>query len=158
MKKIFVILTIVATLLMAAPVAAGREAPMGEQINVYVGPEHVNYSENTPFYIMHGWMSTVTPGVPPDVAKFSTSGFALEIDGEYVEEDYMVLVRVPGEDPGTSVLYQRFYFLFPDGMTGEHTFTGHWTIACKYWQETCENPNEILEVLTRAVTATFDTQ
>ena len=159
MKKFVMFLMVIAALIITMPVIAAKLEPVGDQINVLFGPEIQEYPQNTPFFIRHGWRSIIEPGEPPDVAKLSKSSFELEIDGVLVEEDYVDMVRVPGEEPGTSVLYQYFYFIFPDGMTGTHTFTGHWYIECK-WMETpdqvCKDTNAIIEAETRSIEVTFD--
>lgn len=160
MKKTFMILSIIITLMITIPVMAAKLEPVGEQINVRIGPETGYYPENAPFFIRHGWMSVLEPGKPPDVAKFAKSRFALEIDGELVEEDYVDIVRVPGEEPGTANIFQYFFFIFPEGMTGEHTFTGHWYIECKWMEDPpnmiCKDPDAIIEALERSITVTFD--
>ena len=160
MKKIFVILIIISALLITMPVMAKKLEPTGEQINVRTDPEIGGYPANTPFYIRHGWMSILEPGEPPDLAKFAKSRFELEIDGELVEEDYVEIVRVEGEEPGTANIFQYFYFIFPEGMTGEHTFTGHWYIECKWMEDPpntlCKDPNAIIQALERSITVTFD--
>jgi hypothetical protein len=158
MKRILVILMFIVTLMITVPVMAAKLEPVGEQIHIRIGPEIRYYPANTPFFIRHGWMSILDPKKPSDVAKFAKSRFELEIDGEPVEEDYVDIVRVAGDDPGTANIYQYFYFIFPEGLTGEHTFTGHWYIECK-WMETpdmvCKDPNAIIEALTRSIEVTF---
>lgn len=160
MKKILVILMIIAILMITVPVMAAKLEPVGEQINVRIGPETGDYPANSPFYIRHGWMSILGTGEPPDVAKFAKSRFELEIDGEFVEEDYVDTIRVAGEEPGTANIYQYFYFIFPEGMTGEHTFTGHWYIECKWMEDPatmlCKDPGAVIEALERSITVTFD--
>jgi hypothetical protein len=158
MKKIIIFLIVVTALILTVPVVAKNEAPSGEQINVRIGDEAIIYPANTPFYIRHGWMSSIAPGEPPDVAKFAKSGFALEVDGVYIDEDYIDIVRAAGDEPGNFDIFQYFYFIFAEGMEGMHTFTGHWYIECK-WMETediiCVDPNEIIEPLARTITITF---
>jgi hypothetical protein len=158
MKKILIILIVITALIMTVPAVAKNEAPDGERINVMLDPEDMEYPGNTPFFIRHGWMSSIVPGEPPDVAKFSKSGFALEVDGVYVDEDYINILRVAGEESGESDIFQHFYFIYAEGLTGVHTFTGHWYIECK-WMETddfvCDNPSEIIEPLIRTITISF---
>jgi hypothetical protein len=157
MKKLFLILTVVLALVMTTPAAAARKVPTGPQIRVDPDGAVFHYPENTPFHIRHGWHSEITPGEDVNVGYLAKAGFSLEIDGSYVGETYIDRVKESGEDPVKVELYKFYFFNFPDGLTGEHTFTGHWYIQCKDWQDDCIDPKEIIEVGTRTITIIFDT-
>jgi len=157
MKKIFIVLTIALALIMTATAAASSKVPTGPQIRVDPDGAVFHYPENTPFHIRHGWHSAITLGEEVNVEFLAKASFSLEIDGDYMEDDYIERVRLPGVEPVVTDLYKFYFFNFPDGMTGEHTFTGHWYVQCKYWQDECVDPDEIIEAGTRAITIIFDT-
>lgn len=155
MKKIIVFLTFAVLFTLTIPALAANQTPTGEWI--WLGPDGatLHFDEYEAFHIRHGWYARLIPGEEkPDMDKFAKAGFALELDGAFLEEDYVD--REIRFEEGETLFYEYTYFNFPDGMTGTHTFTGHWHIACKYIQDECENPNEILDYMTRTVTIIFD--
>ena len=156
MKKLFLLLAILLSLIMTAPAAAASKDPTGPQIRVDPDGGVFHYPENTPFHIRHGWHSAITQGEEVNVKLLAKAGFSLEIDGSYVGETYIDRVRLVGEDPVLTDLYKFYFFNFPDGLTGEHTFTGHWYIQCEDWQDDCIDPHEIIEPQTRTITIIFD--
>jgi hypothetical protein len=149
---------IVVILMMAVPAAAARFITTGSQIEVGPDGAVVHYPGDTPFHIRHGWYSLLIPGEKPDLAKLVKAEFELEVDGIYVNEDYIQRMAETGDEPGTTYFYKLFYFNFPEGMNGTHTFTGHWSIQCKYWQEVCKMPDLVIEVATSTITVVFDPQ
>ena len=165
-KKTIVFLTIMAIFLIVMPVSAAGREPIGEQI--YVGPDgdEIHFGAGEPFHIKHGWLGVLGNFVddePGDegVQKLPFSGFDLEMDGDYLERDYILheVTFDPAyrEECATyGCLVKRSVFEFPEGLTGMHEFTGHWWIACKYWQEDCDDPMEILEAGTRTITVIFE--
>lgn len=52
-------------------------------------------------------------------------------------------------------------FNFPEGMTGTHTFTGHWYISCRWavdngwFTGTCTTPHALVEILSQSITVVF---
>ena len=156
MKKLFLILTIALVLIMAAPAAAANNVPTGPQIRVDPADGNpIYYPENTPFHIRHGWHASITPGEDINVGYLAKAGFSLEIDGAYVEETYIDRVKISEDPVYVEGLYKFYFFNFPDGLTGEHTFTGHYYVQCEDWQEECVNPKEIIEVGSRTITIIF---
>jgi len=166
-KKIIVFLTLMAILLMVIPVSAAGREPIGDQI--FVGPDgaNLNFTAGEPFHVRHGWYGVLggyddeTNPVDAGVRHLPFSGFDLEMDGVYLEPDY--ILREVTFDPALNVncatygcLVKQAIFEFPEGLTGTHEFTGHWWIACKYYQEDCDDPMEILEVQTRTITVIFE--
>lgn len=116
-KTILLILSILIVLLLAAsPVLAADRVRIGEQINVLFGTPDV-FPANQPFHIAHGWLN-----VPP-----MPMGFVLEIDGEVVQHDF-IDKTVVNEQP--LLINIAWVHNFPEGMSGTHTFTGHWLLNC----------------------------
>jgi hypothetical protein len=152
MKKqlVFVsVLLIIAILILAFPsVAFAYDELVGERILVYNGS--TVFPAETPFHIFHGWVQTSEDGA---IGIFD---FELEIDGVLQRTD-MKMFSVDAGNP--DVLWRLWAFNFPDGMTGTHTFTGHWYAPCQYavdwlgYLDPCGTPNEKVETstLTRIV-------
>ena len=153
MKKrsfLITILTIGALLMLASPVAAAEKGPVGERINLYFGS--TEFPAGTPFYIQHGW---VQPSTDEAIGVFD---FKLEVDGVLLQEDFKMFSAVSG-DP--DLLYRLWGYNFPYGMTGAHTFTGHWFAPCQYavdelgYAGPCATPNAKVETISRTVVVTF---
>lgn len=153
MKLRISMVILVVLLLLAAPTAtADRPQPVGEQINVFIGTPDT-FPADTPFHIMHGWASD-----PPEARPYGLYDFVLEVDGIPWDEDFVLRSFDPDlEYP----LVQRWVHNFPNGMTGEVTFTGHWFAACRVaidlgYQGECRTPNEVVETFSNSLTVTFD--
>jgi len=151
MKKLSLfinVLLIVVLLFLAVPGAASAQAePVGNKIRVRNA--WITYPENAPFYIAHGWIEN------SDEAAIGIFDFELEVDGVLVREDFKQFSAEPG-DP--DLLTRLWVFAFPEGMTGTHTFTGHWHAPCQYafnYPGTCLSPNEKVENNTQTLTITF---
>jgi hypothetical protein len=153
MKKqslLVTVLVLVALLAMTTPVFAAEKGPTGEKIRLYFGDTVL--PAGAPFYIEHGWVQTSEDGA---IGVFD---FKLEVDGVLLQEDFKMFSAVSG-DP--DVLWRLWRYNFPDGMTGMHTFTGHWIAPCQYavdWLEypgPCVTPNAKVETSSRSVTVTF---
>jgi hypothetical protein len=153
MKKamLLVIVPLMAALLaIAVPAAAGQQQPVGERIRVRDGS--IVFPAGAPFHIMHGWVQSSEDGA---IGVFD---FALEVDGVLRREDIKMFSAVSG-NPDT--LWRLWVHNFPAGMTGMHTFTGHWFAPCQYAVENlgypgaCSTPNAKVETATRTLTATF---
>jgi hypothetical protein len=149
-KLIFVTILLMAVVLaMAIPVSAAQKVPIGDRIFVNAGDQ--NFQAGAPFHIMHGW----TFGSGPGEGMRGLYGFELEIDGAYQEPDFTLHVRYPDYD----LLGIQWVFNFPEGMTGTHTFTGHWIAPCKPFEEwfgPCSSPSEQIEVFTASASITFE--
>ncbi len=119
-KTVLPIIVLLA-LLLATPVLAREKEPTGSQIDIsWSGMQ--DYSANTPFYIAHGWYEVRPHAVPGQV------GFDLELDGVVVKPTYVEQTTVVDEISPTFDM--TWVFNFPDGLTGQHTFEGHWYGPC----------------------------
>jgi len=98
--------------------------------------------EGEPFYIQHGWINAPV-NYPVGLFRFE-----LEVDGQPVQEDFSV--RSTDAETALPTLNWTWVFNFPEGMTGDHTFTGHWIAPCQYWVDQgmlsgpCNDPNEMI--------------
>jgi hypothetical protein len=149
MKKLVLALLVVGMALpLAAPAGAAGPEPIGDRINIYVGGSPQTFSAGAPFHIRHGWQPDPTAGLP--IGLFS---FELEMDGQAVDADFVLTYR---DDEGR--LVRQWVHNFPAGMTGVHTFTGHWFAPSCPWavdEGPCRNPGEIVEAWTSEVVVTF---
>lgn len=163
MKRIVIILAMVMLIgMLATPVFAGGPVRIGEQLRVQ--PVVIDFPANQPFHIAHGWLSG-TPGVEKCVPDPSTTPnpiglaeFRLEVDGVYVDESFVDREAQPCGGP--AIHSWAWVFNFPEGMSGTHTFTGHWIVACREaiengYEGVCETPNAMVELITRTLTVNF---
>ena len=121
MKKFPILIFFVLALLVVAPVFAREHEPFGNRIDITVSG-HQEYPANTPFHINHGWME-IPPGGPTGQIFFE-----LEVDGVILKPTYIEYTTNVGDD---GPYFDRTWFYnFPEGMTGEHTFEGHWIAPC----------------------------
>ena len=140
-----------ALLASAAPAIAAPREPVGERISVFFGGER-EFPAGVPFYIKHGWSQY------SDDNAIGVFGFELEVDGDLRKEDFKLFSAESG-DPDT--LNRVWVFNFPEGMTGTHTFTGHWFAPCQYavdqlgFSGPCASPNARVENSTKTLTVTF---
>ena len=147
MKRLTLIICVVLMLLMVSPVQAASHQPTGEQINLMDAAVQ-EYPENTPFYILHGWL----------ILKPNSIGwlaFELEVDGALIPATYI-------DHSGTTMdTYQHSWvYNFPEGMTGVHTFSGHWYIQCNVALRNglvaeCSHPTAHVDLETSEVVVTF---
>ncbi len=152
MKKhplIVTVLLIVAllSLVIPSPVSAGGE-PIGERIYVWSDGSQ-EFQAGAPFYIMHGWVDT------SDIEAMGVFDFELDVDGVPVKEGFKQFYVESG-DP--DILFRYWVYTFPDGLTGTHTFTGHWYAPCQYAAEYtggCFSPNKKVENKRTTVVVTF---
>jgi hypothetical protein len=152
MKTRWFVLILVAVMLVTVPAAAKQKVPVGEKINVLVGSPDT-FPAGEPFHISHGW--ALDPTLGHAVGLF---GFELEVDGVLREEDFVDRWT----DPDVSEpLVRKWVHNFPGGMTGVHTFTGHWLAPCKaavyygHLPGPCPRPNEVVEAIEQSLTVTF---
>ena len=152
MKKM-IILLVIALLLVAVPVAAKTKDTVGEQFDISEGFP-TEYAAETPFHIRNGWGAW-----SPDDAPIGIYDFQLDVDGVFIEEDFVDRYVDSSEKP--TMHWLEWVFNFPDGLSaGTHTFTGHWFAPCRVVQEygypvTCPLPNYKLEVYTIPLEVTF---
>ena len=154
MKKqpVFVSVFLILALVLAVPsVASARNELVGERILVF-NDGSTEFPVGTPFHIFHGWVQT------SDSDAIGIFDFELEIDGVLRAADFKMFTADSG-DPDT--LWRLWAYNFPDGMTGTHTFTGHWYAPCQYavdgldYPGPCATPNQKVETRTRTLVVTF---
>ena len=150
MKKTITILWVLAILTMMFSFAASNKVRMGDRLNVFVPA--TEFPAGITFHIAHGWIN------PSNVMGIGLFKFSLEVDGNPVEKDFIERSATSG-DP--DLLTWIWVYNFPEGMTGIHIFTGHWTGPCQglvdlgVIEGPCVKPNEIMESNTRTSTVTF---
>ena len=146
-------LAVVVMLLLVTPAFAREHEPTGDRINIHCGYEPADctgadtFPANTPFYVSHGlvwWSPRWVPG---------QSRFELEVDGVSVPPTYVEFTRIPGEPE--YFLDKIWYFNFPDGMTGTHTFEGHWIIPCGFVDPECTPPMADFDYIHSSFVVTF---
>jgi hypothetical protein len=148
--SIFVILAMafpVTSVAYAAPAADDSKEPVGYRISLFLGAP--DFPPNTPFHISHGFVQS------SDDDAIGIYDFELEVDGVLRKEDFKDFWAESGE-PDT--LQRRWVYNFPDGMTGTHTFTGHWFGPCQAVVEdpgVCPIPNAKVEFSTQTLTVNF---
>lgn len=154
MKKTIILICAMLVLISVNPVQAKPMEPTGTRIILYEAETAV-FPADAPFYISHGWYHD--PFYEP---KLSVGGFdfKLELDGEYTEETYVDRTKII-DDIQISIYW---VFNFPDGMSGTHSFVGHWFATCEWAQYNgyvteCQNPNTSIEVQSENVVVTFIT-
>ena len=131
------------------------------RINILAGTP-TTYPAGQPFVIRHGVQNVCSR--PPQRIPGKME-FVLEIDGVVRPAD--VVQRVVASPPQTdfecpyAFLAHAFVFNFPNGMTGTHTFTGHWLEACEVavefdgWPGPCSDPAQQVNFFTESLTVTF---
>jgi len=142
---------ILALLNLAIPSSASaHNEPVGERVIVFNG--QIDFTAGTSFNIWHGWVQTSDDGA---IGIFD---FELDIDGVFLSEDFKMFSADSG-DP--DILWRLWVYNFPDGMTGTHTFTGHWYAPCQYavdwlgFAGPCATPNEKVETNTKTLIVNF---
>lgn len=143
-KRIFVITVAVfaVLLILTSPALAGQKTLVCDgaaacQINI-MNATPTEYPAGEPFYIQHGAGLAPPEDVPIGVGH---NGFALEVDGAYVEPDYVEHIRTTGGDGGEYYIFTVMNYNFLQGLpVGEHTFTGYWYWGCWPKGEWCEHP------------------
>jgi len=147
MKKITFVICAILMVLMVSPVQAAAHQPTGDQINIYDSGAQ-EYPANTAFYIQHGWL----------ILKPNSIGwlaFELEVDGALIPATYI-------DHSGTTMdtYNHSWVFSFPDGMTGVHTFSGHWYLQCNAalrfgFVTECSHPTAHVDLQSSEVVVTF---
>lgn len=142
MKKTILIVLLISLFVLAIPVAAETEEPVGERINVFLRTPKT-FPADTPFHIRHGYWLW-----PPYDSANGLWDFDLEVDGVYQKEDYVDRWVDPyhGETPD---IYRHWVHNFPEGLpAGKHTFVGRWYAPCKVAESwglpPCSNQNELV--------------
>lgn len=144
-------LALVALALVAVPAAAAEtKERTGTRINLMAGGLQF-FPAGEPFYIQHGWGTQQGPAEfePRAIGKL---GFELAVDGVDRREDFVDKFHF--DDPVRGLMQARqWVHNFPDGMTGTHTFTGHWFGGCTGLVASgldpgpCDKPAETITVI-----------
>jgi hypothetical protein len=157
-------LAVLGLLATALPAAGGKPEPVGARINVLTGTP-LSFPAGAPFHIRHGWILGRGPEGEPTPGTGQAHGaasFGLDVDGVPQDVDFAIHEADPQAPLGFAPSF-NWVFNFQDGLpAGAHALTGHWYLACGQARlftgssETCELPNETVEVgaLTRTVTFT----
>jgi hypothetical protein len=154
MKKFSLFITVLSivvllTLAISYSALAGPE-PVGERISFWDPPSE--FTAGAPFNIRHGWTLT------SNGEALGIYDFKLEVDGVLVREDFKM---VSAESGSPDTLRKNWVYNFPDGMTGTHTFTGHWYAPCQFavdqlgYPGPCATPNDQVDSDSRTMTINF---
>ena len=147
------------TALVSAGVAPGSQpVPVGDRVNVFIGTP-TTFPAGESFHIRHGWGLGATD-IPEQAGLWS---FELEVDG--VRRSADLITRSTDPAPTTAfehpLLNRGWLFNFPAGMSGVHTFIGHWIGPCRLAVEggshtgPCKTPSTPVDVATRTLTVDF---
>jgi hypothetical protein len=109
--------TIVLLLTSAGGAVAASKVRVGDRINLLDPP--ATYQADTAFHIWHGFV--FQDGSGSRLGQIGRFEFRLEVDDVAVAADFF---EVDVFDRGT--VSKVWVFNFPDGLSGTHTFTGHW--------------------------------
>ena len=144
MNRTVLLAFVIASALALVPAASAEtNVRVGTRISLLAGGFQV-FPAGEPFHIAHGWARRQTDpsNLGPAPRANGRYGFSLAVDGQEQPEDYV-------EHGDVSDLFHRTWVHnFPNGMTGTHTFTGHWFGPCTALVENgfapgpCEHPTE----------------
>jgi hypothetical protein len=157
-RRAITFLAIVLLLGCALAFVSGAEATtnklVGSRISLFGGASQT-FPAGQPFHINHGWQ--LAPGQDSTLGGF---GFSLAVDGVVVKPDFIDTSTQDIE--GYNVIVARGWFYnFPSGMTGSHTFTGIWSGPCEgmvavgFATGPCADANAIITSAPLTITITF---
>lgn len=131
MKKVLAAaVAALSVLLPASSSPAMTKDTTGPRINVLTGTP-TTFPAGQPFFIRHGWSPFPELIQPPAIGQY---GFTLEVDGVQRAADFEIRDAIPPPQTGfelkNPILVHLWVFNFPAGMTGTHSFTGHWFRPC----------------------------
>ena len=150
MKKSVVALLWLALMMIALPVAARGNDPVGTRIDV-LRSTPTTFPAGYPFHIQHGFFA-INSSTRKGIGQYD---FKLEIDGEFVRADFRLFDTEVVAGETTQEVW--WLFNFPEGLTaGDHTFTGHWYLPCYLTPGPCATPNEKVETHSNSLTVTFN--
>lgn len=131
-------------IVVAAPVAASVKQPTGPRVNLFLGNQ--SFPASTAFHIYDGFALL---GTEPAIGRYSVT---LTMDGTSRPFDF----KTTQENPDGSLI-KTWYFNFPAGMTGAHTFTSHFLVPCGSTFTPCNGlaPNTVVDAFDLTATVTF---
>ena len=107
--------------------SADAKERVGTRINLFAGGFQV-FPAGQPFHIAHGWI--LDQSNPETAQALGRWDFTLAVDGVEGRESFVE--KVHQQDPVFGLLQARTsVYNYPEGMTGTHTFTGHWFGPCE---------------------------
>jgi hypothetical protein len=130
-------------LMLIAPVAATARQPTGDRLSLFLGDQ--SFPASTAFHIKHGH------GLDIGTPSLGLYSFTLDVDGSPRAFDFKTTEIADG------FVAKLWYFNFPAGMTGTHTFVGHFLAPCGGINAPCNGlrPNSVIEIFTLTATVTF---
>ena len=134
-------------LMVTAPVGATVRQPTGPRINLFLGNQ--SFPASTAFHIYDGFGLA---GTEDAIGRYSIT---LTVDGSPRAFDFKTSQQ--GTDGSLTKLW---YFNFPAGMTGTHTFVSHFLVPCSAsgpFGVPCNglSPNTVVEAFALTATVTF---
>jgi hypothetical protein len=133
-------------LLIGIAVPAWAANTVGTRLNLFGGDVP---TAGEPFHVMHGFGNLILS----DGFEQAPWDFVLFVDGVEAKDSGVLVER--REDGGLN--YGRVYN-FPEGMTGEVTFEGHWYQSCRAADSECDPgapPGSKYEILVLERTVDF---
>ena len=141
-----ILVSMALVLVVAAPVGAAVKQPTGPRINLFFGNQ--SFAAASPFHIYDGFGLL---GTEPAIGRYSVT---LTVDGAPRAYTF----KTSQENPDGS-LSKLWYFNFPAGMTGTHTFVSHFLIPCgtTIGAPSCNGlaPNSVVDAFDLTATVTF---
>ena len=129
----------------AAPVSAAQRLPSGTFISLFPGDS--DFPASTAFHMRGGF--ALERGASQAWGK---GDFTLEMDGQNVPATLRV------NSTPDNLLMRLWYFEFPNGLTGVHSFVGHYWVPCgadPAFACGSNPPNTGIEIATVPATITF---
>ena len=150
-KKLLIATIMVLSLLLilAAPVLADPHGVVGDRINILAGTP-LEYPAGERFHIYHA------SGTDTSLVAAGHMGFALQVDGNYVEPDFDYHFSTSARDGNPTTVFSGSTFNFPEGLpAGSHTFSGHWYTSCKNAGGTCDKTMDPVDFEFHELTVNF---
>jgi hypothetical protein len=151
MRRLPIALALATTLLLgltAAPsMAAPKDQAIGDRVDLRAGNQ--TFPASTPFHIDHGFVFTIGDNT------IGRSNFVLSMDGTDLTADF---IRRSSSTVGDGfTVNELWYYNFPVGLTGVHTFTRHYFVACDNIDAPCDGNriNTPIETQTNSAVVTF---
>jgi hypothetical protein len=116
--SIAILMSMALLLMLVAPVAATVRQPTGPRLNLFLGNQ--SYQASTAFHIRDGWLLDSTT-----IDAIGRYSFTLDVDGSPRASDFRT-----SQEFADGFVAKTWYFNFPVGMTGTHTFVGHFLGPC----------------------------